>query len=57
VGGALSETELVEVVAAVGLLEGRIVRTFDCYEGTSAKAKLNLDLKVRGANLLAVKAR
>jgi hypothetical protein len=39
----------------VGLTDGKIVEGFDCYEGTSAKAKLSQDLVVQGVNFLARK--
>jgi hypothetical protein len=31
-------------------VDGKIVERFDCYEGTSAKAKLSKDLYVQGVN-------
>jgi hypothetical protein len=34
---------------------GAIVERFDCYEGTSAKAKLSKDLNVQGVNFFARK--
>jgi len=55
VGGALLDAELVEVVGHVGLVEGRITHRYDCYEGTSSKAKLPADFDVHGANLFARK--
>lgn len=45
--------ELYEITAGVGLTDGRIVERFDCYEGTSAKAKLSKDLFVQGMNFFA----
>jgi hypothetical protein len=36
-------------------VEGKIVERFDCYEGTSAKAKLSKDLYVQGVNFFARK--
>jgi arsenite methyltransferase len=36
-------------------MEGKIVERFDCYEGTSAKAKLSKDLFVQGVNFFACK--
>jgi hypothetical protein len=41
----------------VGLTDGKIVERFDCYEGTSAKAKLSQDLFVQGVNFFARKPR
>jgi hypothetical protein len=40
---------------SIGFAEGKIVERFDCYEGTSAKAKLSKDLYVQGVNFLARK--
>jgi arsenite methyltransferase len=37
------------------LADGKIVERFDCYEGTSAKAKLSKDLFVQGVNFFARK--
>jgi len=37
------------------LTDGKIVERFDCYEGTSAKAKLSKDLLVQGVNFFARK--
>jgi hypothetical protein len=36
-------------------MDGKIVERFDCYEGTSAKAKLSKDLFVQGVNFFAHK--
>jgi arsenite methyltransferase len=55
IGGALPETELNEIIAGVGLTDGEIVERFDCYEGTSVKAKLPKDLYVQGINFFARK--
>lgn len=44
-----------EVTARIGFVEGKIVERFDCYEGTSAKAKLSEDLYVQGVNFFARK--
>jgi hypothetical protein len=42
-------------MAQIGFQDGRIVERFDCYEGTSAKAKLSKDLYVQGVNFFARK--
>jgi arsenite methyltransferase len=55
IGGALPEAELYEIAARVGLMDGKIVERFHCYEGTSAKAKLSKDLFVQGVNFFARK--
>jgi arsenite methyltransferase len=43
------------VTAQLGFVDGAIVERFDCYEGTSAKAKLSKDLHVQGVNFFARK--
>jgi hypothetical protein len=50
VGGALSETGLIEVAAEAGLLDGRIVERFDCYAGTSSGAKVAPHMGLTGLN-------
>jgi hypothetical protein len=40
---------------SIGFVDGKIVERFDCYEGTSAKAKLSKDLYVQGVNFFARK--
>lgn len=42
-----------EITAACGLLDGRIVERFDCFQDTSAIAKVSKDLKVQGVNFFA----
>ncbi|MGH7843660.1 MAG: hypothetical protein ACREQW_00605 [Candidatus Binatia bacterium] len=51
----MPEAELYEITADIGFLDGEIVERFDCYEGTSAKAKLSKDLFVQGVNFFARK--
>ena len=43
------------MTAQIGFADGAIVERFNCYEGTSAKAKLSRDLYVRGVNFFARK--
>jgi hypothetical protein len=43
------------LTAQIGFIDGKIVERFDCYEGTSAKAKLSKDLYVQGMNFFARK--
>lgn len=43
------------MTAQIGFVDGAIVERFDCYEGTSAKAKLSQDLYVQGVNFCARK--
>jgi arsenite methyltransferase len=52
----LPEAELYETTARAGLTDGKIVERFDCYDGTSAKAKLSKDLFVQGVNFFARRA-
>jgi hypothetical protein len=40
---------------SIRFIDGKIVERFDCYEGTSAKAKLAKDLYVQGVNFFARK--
>ena len=54
-GGALPEAELVAVATEVGLVDCRISRRFDCYEGTSAIDRLSDDVGVHGVNMSARK--
>jgi ubiquinone/menaquinone biosynthesis C-methylase UbiE len=55
IGGALPEAELHQIMAQIGFVGGTTVERFDCYEGTSAKAKLSKDLFVQGVNFFAQK--
>ena len=43
------------MTAQIGFIDGKIVERFDCYEGTSAKAKLSKDLHAQGMNFFARK--
>ncbi|MBI4527360.1 MAG: hypothetical protein HY695_26495 [Deltaproteobacteria bacterium] len=45
-----------EIAAASGLIEARIVASFDSYRGTPAELKLSKDLLPKGVNLFAGKA-
>lgn len=55
IGGALVEEELPELAAAAGLRQGRVVRRFNCFHGTSAEVKVAKDLFVQSVNFFAVK--
>lgn len=55
VGGALTEAELPEVVAAAGLRAGRLVEHFDCFRGTALASKLGAALGVRALTYTAQK--
>ena len=55
IGGALPEPELLEISAAVGLVDGEIRERFDCFNNTSAEVKVSKDLYVQGVNFFARK--
>jgi arsenite methyltransferase len=55
VGGATVEQELYELAAAAGLADGRIVRRFNCFYGTTAEAKVAKDLFIHSVNFFARK--
>jgi len=44
-----------QATAQIGFVDAAIVERFNCYEGTSAKAKLSKDLYVQGVNFFARK--
>jgi arsenite methyltransferase len=56
IAGAMVEDELPETAAACGLGHGRIAGQFNCFQGTSAEAKVARDLNVHGVNFYARKA-
>jgi len=53
VGGALSETGLMEIATEAGLREGRIVERFDCFAGTSSGARVAPHIGLTGLNFFA----
>jgi len=53
VAGALVASELPEIAAASGLVDGRVVRRFNCFYGTSAEEKLAKDLFIQSVNFFA----
>jgi ubiquinone/menaquinone biosynthesis C-methylase UbiE len=55
IGGALPESELIELTQEVGLIECRVVARFDAYRGSSAEQKVSNDLLVQGVNFFARK--
>jgi arsenite methyltransferase len=55
IGGQRPEAELQQLTARIGLVNGKIVEPFDCFEGTSVKANLSKDLNAQGVNFLARK--
>ena len=54
-GGALSETGIMEVAASAGLVDGRIAERFDCFAGTSSGAKVAPHMGLTGLNFFARK--
>jgi ubiquinone/menaquinone biosynthesis C-methylase UbiE len=56
VAGALVESELPELAAQAGLVEGRVVRRFNCFYGTGAESKVAKDLFIQSVNFVAHKA-
>ena len=55
IAGALVESELADLAAAVGLRGARVVERFDCFRGTGAEAKVARDLFVHGVSFYACK--
>ena len=56
IAGALVESELPVIAAASGLVDGRVVRRFNCFYDTTAEAKVAKDLFIQSVNLRAKKA-
>ncbi|MGB7934477.1 MAG: methyltransferase domain-containing protein [Gammaproteobacteria bacterium] len=55
VGGALVETELVDLAREAGLQEGRVVQRYNCFFKTPAEEKVAKDLFVHAVNFHARK--
>ena len=55
VGGALTETGLIELASRAGLARGRIVERFDCFRTTRIELKFARALRIYGASFCAVK--
>jgi len=55
IGGALPEPELLELVSAAGLVDGRIGTRFRSFAGSSAEAKVSADLDIGAVNFSARK--
>jgi len=55
IGGALVESELTELAAITGMVDGRIVQRFNCFLNTSAEQHVAKDLFVHGVNFFARK--
>jgi len=57
IGGALPEPELLELVSAAGLRNGRVEARFQSFAGSSAEAKVSVDLELSAVNFSAQKPR
>jgi SAM-dependent methyltransferase len=55
IAGALTESGLEDLARESGLVGGRILTEFRCFEGTTAERTVNRELKLRGANFIAHK--
>jgi len=55
IAGALVESELPEISAESGLVDGRVVRRFNCFYDTTAEAKVAKDLFIQSVNFHAKK--
>lgn len=56
IAGALVESELPALAAESGLVDGRVVRRFNCFYDTTAEAKVAKDLFIQSVNFLATKS-
>jgi arsenite methyltransferase len=56
IAGALVESELPQVAVRAGLVDGRVVRRFNCFYDTTAEAKVAKDLFIQSVNFVARKA-
>jgi len=56
IAGALVESELPAIAAESGLIDGRVVRRFNCFYDTTAEAKVAKDLFIQSVNFHARKA-
>ena len=55
IGGALPESELLELVSRSGLRDGRIEARFESFAGSLAEAKVSADLRIGAVNFSATK--
>jgi arsenite methyltransferase len=55
IAGALVESGLPRITAASGLIQGRVVRRFNCFYDTSAEAKVAKDLFIQSVDFCARK--
>jgi len=55
IGGALPEPELLELASAAGLRDGRVEARFQSFSGSSAEAKVSVDLDIGAVNFSARK--
>jgi len=56
IAGALVESELPVIAAESGLIDGHVVRRFNCFYDTTAEAKVAKDLFIQSVNFHARKA-
>jgi ubiquinone/menaquinone biosynthesis C-methylase UbiE len=56
IAGALVESELPVIASESGLVDGRVVRRFNCFYDTTAEAKVAKDLFIQSVNFHARKA-
>lgn len=55
IGGALMDSEILQLAELTGLVDGRVVQRFNCFMGTSAEQHVSKDLFVHGINFYARK--
>lgn len=55
VGGAMVESEIVEVAHATGFIDSKVVKRFNCFYNTTAEEKVAKDLFVHAVNFVATK--
>jgi len=55
IAGALVESELPVIAAQSGLIDGHVVRRFNCFYDTTAEAKVAKDLFIQSVNFHARK--
>ncbi|MFZ0791271.1 MAG: hypothetical protein WAM94_16795 [Chromatiaceae bacterium] len=55
IAGALVQSELPVIAAQSGLIDGHVVRRFNCFYDTTAEAKVAKDLFIQSVNFHAIK--
>jgi len=56
IGGAVQESEMLELLQDAGLAGARVTERFDCFAGTSAADKVAVDLRIGSANFFAARS-